>query len=174
MKKEGAAKAKSEPEGIKWTPEMSVNEPVIDRQHKDLINETNKLRSGLLNEDEDVLADAREMFHFLYMHVKEHFGYEEGYMEKNNYPRLGRHKLAHKVFIEFFERFKKDFNQKLYTTSESGVPVSEKLKELAKECENFLERWAKWHISTYDKDYANYISKSKSKAKYGRKRGKRS
>ena len=148
---------------IKWTPKMSVGEKNIDNQYKRLINELIELHSNL---QESPLSKNRELIHFLDKHIQEHFTYEEAYMEKNKYPKLIEHHKYHQGFIIFFEKFKKDFNITLYSKPGTEESVSEKLDKLIKECEKFLNEWAKRHIMTADKAYADYIRKNeKSKSK---------
>jgi len=149
---------------VKWTPKMSVGEKNIDNQHKRLINELTELHSNL--QQQSSLSKSRELIHFLDKHIPEHFTYEEAYMEKNKYPKSKEHHYLHEGFINFFEKFKMDFNISLYSKPGIKESISVKLDKLIKECEKFLNEWAKRHIMTADKAYADYIRKNeKSKSK---------
>ena len=77
-------------ETIRWSENISVNNYVIDNQHKYLIELTNNL---ILNSNAKVNSEIiGETLTKLYKYSKEHFEDEEALLEKFNYPKLEEHK----------------------------------------------------------------------------------
>lgn len=90
---------------IHWSDKYSTGVPEIDSQHKEIINQLNRLHeaitSGLGN---DVILDILE---FAGQYASKHFAYEEDCMTKYNCPVASRNKKEHEFFIKQFERIKK-------------------------------------------------------------------
>jgi circadian clock protein KaiC len=142
-----------------WTSKMSVNEDKIDSQHKSLLEEINELISSL-NPESSVSAN-RKALHFLSNYIKEHFSYEEDYMNRIGFPGLEKHKRMHHGFVNFFNKFSKKFNTSLYEKLRPGQFTSDKLVRLANECKKFLGDWLVNHIIRVDNAYAQYALKNK-------------
>lgn len=142
---------------VKWTQAMSVHEATIDKQHKNLLNQIEKIRE-LISTEKDIDMDAvREAMHFLYTYAHEHISYEEGYLKQYNYPEFEKHKKAHNNFIQFYDDFQKEFKEKFQA---KGFSSSE-LKQLIKKIEEYLAMWWVGHIEQVDSKYAKYIAKHK-------------
>jgi len=137
---------------IKWEPSMSVNENTIDGQHKRLLSEINKIIKILSSLDVDI-GQLRETIHFLYTYIKEHFSYEEGYMDKHDFPGLDKHQKIHKEFVQFYDIFQKKLRDKGASPNFSSLDI----KELLEEVEKYLRDWLVHHIKGTDQDYAKYI-----------------
>lgn len=159
MVKKGVSREGSDVRGIKWVSAMSMDEKTIDSQHKSLIDEINELIKNL-NANSSLTID-RQVLHFLGEYAKEHFSYEERYMEKIGFPGLAKHRKLHEGFIVFFNNFSKKFNEALYTKLAPGELTSEKLVQLAEECKKFLGLWLIDHIMKVDKQYADFAKKTK-------------
>jgi hemerythrin len=137
---------------VGWDPSMSVGEATIDAQHKTMLTQINKLIDILSSLHVDV-GPLRETGHFLYTYIKEHFSYEEKYMEDNNYPGLESHRKIHQDFIQFYRDFQAELKQEMTSGKFSSVEI-EKLMEKIKK---YLLEWLVRHIKGADQEYAKYI-----------------
>ena len=82
----------------KWCDEYSINNPMIDEQHKKLFELAGAVegiadRSVSKRKIKDLLT---EFFHYM----RDHFSDEEKYMESINYPELEPHRKIHKEIIK--------------------------------------------------------------------------
>jgi len=137
---------------IEWEPSMSVGEETIDSQHRKLLEQINKLVKILSSMEVDI-SSLRETIHFLYTYIKEHFDYEEKYMERIGFPGLENHRKIHRQFVRFYEDLQKDLKEK----STSGSFSSVEIKELLKKVQTYLVDWLVHHIKGADQEYAKYI-----------------
>jgi hemerythrin len=137
---------------IKWEPSMSVGEETIDGQHKKLLTQINKLVNILSSPEVDI-TQLRETIHFLYTYMQEHFSYEEGYMLKNKYPYLDKHKKMHQEFRDFYTGFQKKLRDRGASPNFSTLDIKEMLEEVKK----YLADWLIKHIKSVDQQYAKYI-----------------
>ena len=83
---------------VRWTEDLSVGVASIDRDHKTLIDNIQKLIEGY-NKGQSGAA-TEELFAFLENYVREHFEREKRYMEKHRYPEIESHLAAHRIFVE--------------------------------------------------------------------------
>lgn len=89
---------------IEWTSDLSVGVGEIDRQHQELFQQINKLFDACYQGTaKNVVA---EMIQFLADYVVEHFGLEEKYMIRFNYPDYATHRSHHQQFIANFAEVK--------------------------------------------------------------------
>ncbi len=138
---------------IKWTKKVSVEEPVIDSQHKKIFEQINKLCEGVNNED--TLRSVRSNLSFLDKYVKEHFIYEENYMKDLGFPGIKKHQAEHKKFAEFYEERKLELNKAI----KEGGDLREILKPHIKEINNFLSEWILEHTAGMDQEYHLFANK---------------
>ncbi len=90
---------------IEWTEELATGSSEIDRQHKEIFKRINNLLEAChVGKGRD---QACEMLKFLDEYVVSHFGDEEQYMIKNNYPGYAEHKAKHVEFIKNYIIVKK-------------------------------------------------------------------
>lgn len=127
---------------FEWTPEMSVGEKTIDAQHERLLNQVNKIIDAVAFNRP--AAEVSSALDFLDQYVREHFAYEEEYMQRLNYPALAAHQAMHHSFNENYERFKQRLGQ------------GEKPEEIIFEIEKYLGTWWLEHIGHEDKRYFDY------------------
>ncbi len=136
---------------VEWTPEMAVGDEVIDSQHKKLLHQLNELKEELARGVD--MSPIRGTIDFFEKYVMEHLSYEENYMQKHKYPNLNEHKKLHKNFIDYFKKFKEEFDAS-YRSEEFS---SRTIKDLLSKAEKFLEEWWVNHILTKDHQYATYV-----------------
>ncbi len=81
---------------IEWSDELAFGIPLIDEEHKTLIDMVNRvyelLEADRLEEAERFLVDS------LLAYTQTHFQDEERYMEEIGYPDLERHRKVHQSF----------------------------------------------------------------------------
>ena len=83
-------------EKIDWNPSFSVGVEVLDKQHKQIIDMINLLRS---NFKVDVHSETvSELLTRLTNYASDHFATEEQLLEKYRYPELTVQKEAHKAY----------------------------------------------------------------------------
>ena len=131
---------------FEWTPEISVNDEIIDNQHKKLFNKINFLLEEVSKKDKK--ERIGETIEFLGNYIEEHLKYEEQYMKKHSYPELKEHTKIHNQFIKKYEEFKEKFKKN---------PISD---TLFFEIETFLGEWWLKHIKVDDKKYAVFIEEN--------------
>lgn len=131
---------------FKWTSDISVNDEIIDAQHKELLNQINILLDAVFNEKD--ISIVKETVNFLENYIHGHLEYEEEYMERHFYPELSHHKEIHDKF-----------NQR-YTEFKNRLEISGPTKEMFSEVETFLGNWWIHHIGHEDRKYAEFIKEN--------------
>jgi hemerythrin-like metal-binding protein len=88
---------------FEWTKSMSVGESNIDEQHQKLLSQLNKIIDAIaLGVKSKETSDAISFFD---EYIKEHFSYEEYYMQEHSYPYAGEHIKKHEDFIKNYVAF---------------------------------------------------------------------
>lgn len=124
---------------IEWNDTFSVNVEEIDEQHRKWIDIINTLHDSLLGRkglDEITLKSLKAMEEYGAFH----FGYEEEYMARINYPDLPAHKKEHEEFLNKVRKYVED--------EEAGKLV------LNTEVMKMLMDWLQNHILRSDKRYS--------------------
>ena len=126
---------------IEWTDNFSVNNLIIDQQHKKLVDLVNQLHDAMKSgKGKEALSS---IFDELIRYTKEHFSYEEKLMESKNYPAFISHKKLHSDLTNQVIELKNKFD--------SGKT------SLSIEVQNFLKNWLTNHILDEDKKYVPFI-----------------
>jgi len=128
---------------IYWDESFSVNNEEIDKQHKKWIAIMNELHDSLMegNINEYKTVNTIES---MKEYVRDHFTYEEEYMQKINYPDLALHKNIHSKFYVQVSDY--------YNDIKSGRIV------LTTEIMKILINWLKNHILIEDKKYSIFTT----------------
>jgi len=126
---------------ISWSPKYSVNHPVMDAQHKQLIGLINELHSAMCQgHGKDVL---QKILDELIKYTKVHFGSEEKLMRDMNYAEFTQHRHIHKILTQQVIRLQNKFKE--------GKIL------LSIEVMKFLKDWLINHIQGTDKKYSKVI-----------------
>lgn len=136
---------------IVWTEEMETGHPVIDRQHKKLVDAINELFGVLLSDDVD-FGKVTEILQFLADYTDFHFSSEEKLMKRVGYPGFDTHKEQHIWFIAEVNNLILDFLR-----IQSGAAEAISLDELLDRMEKILVDWLKGHIMGTDKKLGAYL-----------------
>ncbi|MEI6557402.1 MAG: bacteriohemerythrin [Rhodospirillaceae bacterium] len=87
---------------MEWTDHYETGHPVIDRDHRDIVDIINRLEVELDTENpteiSGILCDLTDS-------ILDHFGREERMMLKIRYPEYGAHMLSHCRFFAALTRF---------------------------------------------------------------------
>jgi hemerythrin len=124
---------------MKWMREYELGIPVIDEQHKrivDFINELEKAH-GLGN-----IGYIDYVLEGLVDYTLTHFQFEEELQTKAGYQYVKAHKRIHAIFIKRIASFRERFK--------GGEDVTAELLFM-------LKTWLASHIKGDDKDYGNLV-----------------
>jgi hemerythrin len=82
---------------MKWTEDLSVGNPLIDEDHRNLFDLLERLHldmsSGQINQETQSIVDA------LREYTEAHFSREEAFMRNIGYPHYAGHKAEHDRFV---------------------------------------------------------------------------
>ena len=119
---------------IIWRSGMSVGEPLIDTDHKHLIELLNSYEDAVHSKD---LTLLKSTFEGLLKYTETHFNREEDLMQAIHYKGLGDHRLAHQDLLDELKVFHK---QILSKTGHIALPLVSK----------FLHDWLVNHVLNED------------------------
>jgi hemerythrin len=122
--------------GTTWHKSLSIGVPLIDMQHKQLLDQMDLLLEAL-NTQQDA-KQITNIMAFLDMYVNNHFGYEEQCMHIKQCPAAGQNKVAH----EYFQMRLKMIRETLEQKKTSKTIATQVLEELLS--------WFVHHIRTTD------------------------
>lgn len=128
---------------IKFTSDLSLGVPLLDRQHKEYIKRLDAFLKKYEENAEGTVLD--EYLSFLQDYAVEHFDSEEFFMQGKEYPWLEQHKTFHKYFVEHLEGFAAHIREAGYTPD-----IMEDLRQL-------LVDWFFNHIKQQDRKVADFI-----------------
>lgn len=117
-----------------WSDECLVGIEIIDNQHKNFFRMLDELVS--LNSKEDKEEEILQIINKFEQYTIYHFSTEEGFMDKNNYPDIERHKNLHKLYAKKIMFFKNE-----YTNGNHAI-----LEEMT----DYARRWLLYHILYLD------------------------
>lgn len=136
---------------IKWSDLHSTNIPIIDEQHRGIVETINSLYYFMRNKQasEIIMSTIAKMEQYAYIH----FLTEENLLKQAKYPDFETHKKLHKSFRH------------------KSLILSAQLKKTpdAHELLSFLKQWWIDHINVIDQKYASclhsYLAKKSFKNK---------
>ena len=122
---------------ITWSADWELGIPVIDAQHKRIVDFINQLskQGNNLQAIENVLIELKD-------YTSSHFAFEESMMEEAGYQFVKAHSKVHVLFIkridEYWEQHKKG-------------------NDIAGELVKTLKSWLFSHIKHDDQDYSTVV-----------------
>lgn len=126
---------------FQWTDKYSVNNKIIDSQHKKLVDMINELHTAMsMGKGKELLEP---ILNDLIFYTKSHFKTEEQMMQKAKYAGYEEHKMEHDQFTNKVMDLSKRYKE--------GKTV------LTIEVMNFLKDWLINHIEVSDKKYKEVI-----------------
>lgn len=127
---------------IEWSDEFSVNVKAIDDQHKELVALVNNLYD--INNSSKNHEEIDKAFNDLADHTAIHFKYEEGLMDKYQYPESVKHIEEHNNLLQKVKGI-----EYLYSVNDHATITSLAL---------ILVDWLKTHIFAEDMNLAGYLN----------------
>lgn len=126
---------------LAWKDRFSVHHPVIDAQHRGLLDLINDLGDLQGSADPDAMT---EIFHQLCSYALNHFATEERLLEEVGFPGREAHAQEHAHFI-----------QQLLGLNQAYDPGDSRLPEVTF---HFVQDWYLSHILEVDQSYAPYLN----------------
>ena len=133
-----------------WKKEYELGIPQIDEQHKKLVEIAGKLYDALNGDAEKYEASFEGILKEFGDYTVYHFSTEEALIEKEGYPSLSSHKLAHQNFIMELN------NQNRKLAKESADPIADGFRFY-----DYVLSWLLTHIAKADRLWADFIAKKK-------------
>lgn len=122
---------------IEWKAEYSVGHPVLDKQHRGLIQVINKL-----TKETATGGMIAYVFDELDHYVKEHFRFEEKLLREAGFDDYKAHKAQHRVFEQWLRAVRQSLN-----VGGLSAPL------LAESVNAYLRSWLINHILKSDMEY---------------------
>lgn len=128
---------------VTWQNSYSVGVKLIDEQHMELIQLTNKLYNSCLAGHERSRNIFLDTIHEAVDYVGFHFGTEEKMMERINYPEYTEHKNEHTDFVKEVFIKVNEFN-----SGKIIAPIT---------FVHYLKTWVLHHIGVCDRKLGKYL-----------------
>jgi hemerythrin len=128
---------------VTWQKTYSVNIPLIDSQHVELVKLTNKLYRSCLQDRNHSKKAFMEGVRGTVDYVVYHFSTEEKIMERVNYPDMGAHKKEHSEFVKEVLKTVENLTKGINYSPLSFV--------------KFLKDWVLTHIAVSDTALGKYL-----------------
>ncbi|MCP4981980.1 MAG: hemerythrin family protein [Gammaproteobacteria bacterium] len=126
---------------VEWKDEYSVGIDSIDQQHRKLLNLINSLQTAVNYKTGSEFE--REALDELVDYTKTHFSYEEGLMERYEYPEFTTHRAEHELMISRVDQVLAEYQQDEDTAMQNAI--------------DFLKDWLINHINGTDQKYASFL-----------------
>lgn len=107
-----------------WTKSLAIGIPLIDMQHKQLLDQIDSLSDALKASKGE--HELQSILRFLDMYVNQHFGYEANCMHRNQCPVAQLNDNAHELFRKKLQMVRDDIEQK-GATARSALRVQQEL-----------------------------------------------
>lgn len=128
---------------IEWDERLATGVTIIDNQHKELFRRLGNLFDAI--QQRKGKNEALKMLDFLGDYVVSHFGTEEEYMRKFNFPDSPQHRKEHDDFKMKFLELKREFEAE-------GETIVTTLR-----LNRAIVDWLNKHIRVNDKALANFL-----------------
>lgn len=126
---------------MEWTRDLESGLPVIDEQHKRIVEFINELHDASQTGNID---ETNHVMEGLLNYTVTHFEFEEDLQEKAGYPFLKAHQRIHEIFMKKVAEIR--------ARSNKGEDVAQELLRL-------LKGWLASHIKGEDRDYVEAVKK---------------
>jgi len=131
---------------IQLSKDMEVGVVEIDAQHMELVNRLNALLS--MEHEVDSKEESQKTINMLEEYIVKHFSDEEELQKKNKYPEYESHKKLHGLFIDEFEKLKKEFEANGHSL------------KFTMDLNNSLINWIVKHIKSADVELGKFLKKN--------------
>lgn len=129
---------------IQWTPSFSVGNPVLDADHRKLIDILNQIYDAWITHSSTL--ELGRLFDELMDYTDHHFSREESKLAARDYEDLDRHHAAHERLRELVHAFR--------SRHLAGLKADALTEDMAK----FLKSWLMDHILEEDLKYRHLFT----------------
>ena len=131
---------------IEWDDFFSVNNAEIDAQHRKWIGIYNEMDDRLLNGDRQSLKTlGEESLQAMEDYARSHFGFEEEFMHRINYPDIVAHRRLHKDFENRIYQYNREVREGKIIFNSTIIGI--------------IRNWLIDHILKEDKKYCQYATR---------------
>lgn len=132
---------------MKWSDDLKIGVPKIDREHQGLFEAVN----ALLDACTKGMGRKKvgETLQYLKQYVVTHFSDEEAIQREAQYPGYAQHRQIHAAFVQKVLEYEQRFN-------EEGPTIA-----LVADFNTFVSNWLIQHISVEDKKIGAWINSRK-------------
>jgi len=132
---------------IQLSKDMEVGVVEIDEQHMELVDRLNALVS--MGHDAVSKEESQRTLDMLEEYIVKHFADEEELQRQNKYPEYEAHKKLHQLFIDEFEKLKKEFEA-------NGHSI-----KFTMDLNNSLINWIVKHIKSADVELGKFLKNNR-------------
>lgn len=129
---------------VGWTPELTLNDDLLDGQHVELFRALDRAAAALPGDRAGEVAEAVAAFADVFV---EHVAVEEALMEDTLWPERARHRAAHELFGADLQRVRDELGRRGVTAA-----VAEWVRSRAPD-------WLRFHIRTNDAPFAAHLAR---------------
>ncbi len=129
---------------FEWNPQLSVENPSIDEDHKHLIQLVNEF--GVVAAQDQEIDRLEQILQTLLVYTQEHFQKEEELMAAIGYHKIKPHQEQHRKLLARVEDLHNEFH--------GGK------RRIASETAELLRFWLTSHIMLSDKELAEAIRRA--------------
>lgn len=131
---------------IEWTDEFKLGLPVIDAEHRELLEVCNQFLDAVNNGQ--AVAELARILEKMILLTRAHFVAEERMLDRNGYPGLVVHKAEHERLLIQAEALLARYRD---------AAQEDEIRSLTMETASFLQTWLLDHIRTNDRPYQPFL-----------------
>lgn len=131
---------------IEWTDEFKLGLPVIDAEHRELLEVCNQFLDAVNNGQ--AVAELARILEKMILLTRAHFVAEERMLDRNGYPGLVVHKAEHERLL---------IQAEALLTRYRDAAQEDEIRNLTMETASFLQTWLLDHIRTNDRPYQPFL-----------------
>lgn len=132
---------------FEWNESFLIGIDELDREHKLLIDDINRLHEELGRHDQT--SEVQNRLGDIYARMQAHFALEEHVMKEHKYKFFDEHKREHDDLLENYTEYMLQFMNN--TDASSNIPI-----------EDTLRRWVINHITTSDRKMSQMVQEKES------------
>ena len=134
---------------VRWYQKYSVEDEILDAQHKRLFEIMNSLYSDMRT-GHPSRSELRDVIKNLVQYGDTHFRDEEAAMRACGYPDLTGHVAEHR-------RYRREVQRLTYALTSDEKNALDELGDFPHDLLNFLKAWWIKHIVDLDRDYMPFL-----------------
>lgn len=131
---------------IEWTDEFKLGLPVIDAEHRELLEVCNQFLDAVNNGQ--AVAELARILEKMILLTRAHFTAEERMLDRHGYPGLVVHKAEHERLLIQAEALLARYRD---------AAQEDEIRNLTMETASFLQTWLLDHIRTNDRPYQPFL-----------------